>query len=122
MCAGMTRLTCFLLLFAACRTEPLSGSAETSTPPAACAALTTVDACDARSDCISIFSGSELCNSNGCENHFGQCVERAEILCYDVAHVCPMDCPAFDRTCADGFVRAWQSCCEIGCQRAAECN
>ena len=89
--------------------------------PAACDQVTTVEECDARSDCHSVFTdpGTCGCASIGCCAHFsgcapgdhGQCRQPSGLACRIATPFC--ESPA--------FVVSYTSNCYEGCVRADDC-
>jgi len=116
---------------AACRTDMLDGSSTGGDDlgpggpggGAGCATLTTADACEARADCHARFSGSELCNSLGCANHFEICEDGAAARCTPV-DVCIQACTGLQAACNTGDEHEYgdTGCCPTGCVHADHCS
>jgi hypothetical protein len=93
---------------------------DAGTPPGspACATLTTLAACDARSDCHSVFydPGTCGCATPGCCAHFSSCADGATANCRG-----PAACAIASPHCESPYVIAYSNSCFEGCVRATAC-
>jgi hypothetical protein len=88
-----------------------------------CAQLTSQDACEARSDCHSVFydPGTCGCASPGCCARFSSCKEGAKAVCVSPAPgtgFCDMVTPV----CEGPYVIAYTTYCYEGCVLNTECG
>jgi hypothetical protein len=85
----------------------------------ACAALTTLQACDARTDCHAVFDdpGTCGCGSPGCCAHFARCADGDRASCTPAALLCKAAQPF----CEQPYVVGYVGSCYEGCVRASEC-
>ena len=93
-----------------------AGSSDAS---GACALATTVDECDARAGCHSVFvdPGNCRCAALGCCAHFSRCADAAQALCKDNGLLCTMAQPH----CEGPYVIGFASGCYEGCVRMTAC-
>jgi len=85
----------------------------------ACNQLISADACDQRSDCYSVFSGTQPCDLSWCQNSFRACLDGGA-LC--VAGT-PVGCLPLDADCVPGDLVAYDSDnCPIGCVHQRVCG
>jgi hypothetical protein len=84
-----------------------------------CAALTTLQTCDARSDCHAVFEdlGTCGCGSPGCCAHFARCADGDRASCTPAALLCKAAQPF----CEQPYVVGYVGSCYEGCVRASEC-
>jgi hypothetical protein len=87
--------------------------------PITCDQLTSLDSCDSRSDCHSVFFDSQLCGcaTVGCCAHFVKCAFGARATCTAVATVA---CPAPPH-CEGPYVVGYTTSCFEGCVKNADC-
>jgi hypothetical protein len=81
--------------------------------------VTTLAACDARSDCHSVFEdpGTCGCASPGCCAHFARCANFDRAHCMSGVTVCT----ALPPHCEQPYVVAYVDTCYEGCVRATDC-
>lgn len=101
---------------------PTDAAVASDTGAGACSQLTTQTACDARSDCHSVFydPGDCGCASPGCCARFSQCKEGAQAVCVSPSPgtgFCDMATPV----CEGPYVLAYTTYCYEGCVLATEC-
>jgi hypothetical protein len=86
---------------------------------ARCADATTLDACDARSDCHAVFHDPRNCRCDalGCCARFVRCADGDRALCGAVPVLCDGPTPH----CEGPYVISYTSSCYEGCVRATEC-
>jgi len=85
----------------------------------ACADVTTLAACDVRSDCHSVFEdpGTCGCATPGCCAHFARCADLDRAHCMSGAALCAMVPPH----CEQPYVISYTGSCYEGCVRTTEC-
>jgi hypothetical protein len=86
-----------------------------------CSGLTTQAACDARSDCHSVFydPGTCGCASAGCCAHFNRCVDGGKALCAPPTSIgCDMATPF----CESPYVVSYTAICYEGCVLGTKCG
>ena len=85
----------------------------------ACSTVATESACDARTDCHSVFidPGTCGCAGVGCCAHFARCADGAKASCTGTV-VCKTTTPFCD---APAFVVSYTASCYEGCVRPSEC-
>jgi hypothetical protein len=83
-----------------------------------CSEEKTAAACDARSDCHSLFMDSNLCNcaEPGCCMIFERCTDRAQADCRG-----PAMCKMMPPTCGTDYVVAYLETCYEGCVHPTDC-
>ncbi len=88
--------------------------------PAPCSTVTTEAACNARTDCHSVFDdpGTCGCNAVGCCAHFSWCADGAKASCGGVP-LCQVVGPYCDGT---AYVVSYTASCFEGCVRPSECG
>ncbi len=88
--------------------------------PAACSTVTTEAACNARTDCYSVFDdpGTCGCNAVGCCAHFSWCADGAKASCGGMP-LCQVAAPHCE---APAFVVSYSGSCFEGCVRPSECG
>jgi hypothetical protein len=87
--------------------------------PAPCANVTTLAACDARTDCHSVFvdPGTCGCAAVGCCAHFSRCAAGGKASCKGTP-LCQIATPYCE---APAFVVSYTANCYEGCVRPTEC-
>jgi hypothetical protein len=87
--------------------------------PAPCANVTTLAACDARTDCHSVFVDPATCGCNavGCCAHFSRCADGGKALCTGTP-LCKIVTPYCE---APAYVVSYTASCYEGCVRPTEC-
>ena len=91
-------------------------------PPAACplpcAQVTTLDACEARPDCHSVFQdpGTCGCAGSGCCAHFSRCADGDKAACTGTP-LCKIATPF----CESPYVVAYTGSCYEGCVQKKDC-
>jgi len=95
------------------------GSAAGGSTGGACASVTTLEACDARSDCHALFEdpGNCRCAALGCCARFSRCADGDRALCTSGAVLCD----ALTPHCEGPYVVSYTDFCYDGCVRATEC-
>ncbi len=85
----------------------------------ACASVTTLAACDARSDCHSVFEdpGTCGCLALGCCAHFLRCADGDRASCTPNAIACDAATPH----CESPYTVSYTNVCYEGCVRNTEC-
>jgi hypothetical protein len=93
-----------------------AGSVDASGP---CSSATTASACDARTDCHSVFVDPHDCRcaALGCCARFSTCAEGARAICKNVVFTCTIPQPY----CEGPYVLAYANGCYEGCVRMNEC-
>ncbi len=88
--------------------------------PAACSTVITEAACNARTDCHSVFvdPGTCDCTGSGCCAHFSRCADGAKASCTGTP-LCQIVTPYCD---PDAFVVSYTASCYEGCVRPTECG
>jgi hypothetical protein len=88
--------------------------------PAPCASVTTLAACDARTDCHSVFvdPGTCRCGAVGCCAHFSRCADGGKASCKGTP-LCQIATPYCE---APAFVVSYTANCYEGCVRSSECG
>ena len=83
-----------------------------------CADVTTLDACDARTDCHAVFVDLQNCKcaALGCCAHFSRCADGDRANCNG-----PVACDALTPHCEGPYVVSVANACYEGCVRATEC-
>jgi hypothetical protein len=83
-----------------------------------CAAVTTLDACDARSDCHAVFRDEGVCDCapSGCCTQFLRCADGDRAVCAATV-LCRVATPY----CEPPYVVSYAGSCYEGCARASEC-
>ena len=86
----------------------------------ACASLTTLAACDARTDCHARFFDPQTCGcaAIGCCAHFSGCADGAKAVC---AQPPTLGCEIVTPHCEGPYVIAYTPTCYEGCVRASQC-
>jgi hypothetical protein len=86
--------------------------------PTACATVTTLAQCEARTDCHSVFvdPGTCGCGSPGCCEHFSRCVDGDKAKCSG-SPVCTIATPF----CEGTFVVSYTGSCYEGCVQQKDC-
>jgi hypothetical protein len=88
----------------------------------ACAELTTLDACELRRDCYSLFSFPDpmscACTAEGCCATFARCVSGAYANCDGTQISCTIPTPH----CEGDYVLAYKGGCYEGCVRTKDCE
>jgi len=86
--------------------------------PAPCSAATTLDACEARTDCHSVFQdpGTCGCASAGCCEHFLRCADGDKAMCTGTP-LCKIGTPL----CDGPYVVAYTATCYEGCVKQTDC-
>jgi len=87
----------------------------------ACSQLTTQAACDARSDCHSVFRdlGTCGCAAKGCCIHFSACADGGKALCTMPS---TMACTIATPSCESPYVVSYTKACYEGCVLESECE
>ena len=85
----------------------------------ACGALTTLQTCDARSDCHAVFEdpGTCGCAALGCCARFARCADGDRAHCTSGALLCKVAEPH----CEQPYVVSYVDSCYEGCVRASAC-
>jgi hypothetical protein len=88
--------------------------------PASCADVTTQAACDARTDCHSVFGKCLVCDCQapGCPVHFTSCADGGKATCRGTP-LCQTAPPSCDWTTP--YVVSYTAGCYEGCVRPTEC-
>lgn len=87
----------------------------------ACADLDTAAACDARPDCLSLYSGNLPCNSTACENQFMECLDGGTAVCAPPAPGGD-SCTRLDAECVPGDAAIYfANGCFEGCIHSGRC-
>jgi len=86
--------------------------------PVACAQVTTLDACEARTDCHSVFQdpGTCGCAGSGCCAHFSRCADGDKAACTGTP-LCKIATPF----CESPYVVAHTGSCYEGCVQKKDC-
>jgi hypothetical protein len=86
-----------------------------------CSALTTQAACDARSDCHSVFydPGTCGCAGAGCCAHFNRCADGGKAIC---APPSTLGCDMATPFCESPYVISYTTICYEGCVLGTECG
>jgi hypothetical protein len=86
----------------------------------ACSSLTTLAACDARSDCHAVFDdpGTCGCASAGCCAHFSKCADGGKAVCTMPS---TFGCTIHVPFCESPYVVGYTAACYEGCVRASAC-
>jgi hypothetical protein len=84
-----------------------------------CSQVTTLQACDARADCHSVFFDPQTCGcaSVGCCAHFSSCADGDLAQCKNTAVACTIPTPH----CEGTYVIGYSGLCYEGCVRATDC-
>src|SRR5581483_8223596 len=84
-----------------------------------CAAAATVDECDARPGCLSVFVDPHNCRCAqlGCCAHFSRCADGDQALCKNTVFSCTLAEPY----CEGPYVVGYSNGCYEGCVRMTEC-
>jgi hypothetical protein len=87
--------------------------------PVTCDAVTTLDGCEARTDCHSVFvdPGTCGCAAVGCCAHFSRCVAGDKAKCTPPTLLCRVATPF----CEGTFVVAYTDSCFEGCVQKKDC-
>jgi hypothetical protein len=94
------------------------GSGAPDAPPPKCSEVITQAACDARSDCHSVFEdpGTCGCASPGCCAHFRSCADGTWAACLG-----PALCDMVEPFCELPYVIAYKNMCYEGCVQQTDC-
>jgi hypothetical protein len=86
-----------------------------------CAQETSVEACDARTDCHSVFVDPRTCGcaALGCCAHFERCAEGKIAKCTAPGG---LGCEIAEPYCEGPYVIAYTDICYEGCVRQTECG
>lgn len=86
----------------------------------ACSAVTTLEACDARSDCHSVFTDPHncACLALGCCARFSRCADGDCARCAETQTVCD----ALTPYCESPYTVSYTQTCYEGCVRTTECG
>ncbi len=86
---------------------------------AVCSSLTTRDACDARSDCHSVFQdrGNCGCAPAGCCTAFSRCADGGKARCSGT-----IKCVVAPPSCEGPYVVSYTDTCYEGCVLSTECG
>lgn len=86
----------------------------------ACSAVTTLDACDARPDCHSVFNDPHncACAALGCCARFARCADGDRARCAET----PTACDALTPYCESPYTVGYTPTCYEGCVRISECG
>jgi hypothetical protein len=95
------------------------GASGTGGNSGACAAVATLEACDARSDCHSVFEDPHTCKcaALGCCARFKRCADADRASCTNPGIACEAPQPY----CEGPYVVGYTQLCYEGCVRADEC-
>jgi hypothetical protein len=85
----------------------------------ACSAVTTLEACDARTDCHSVFTDPRncACAALGCCARFSRCADGDRAGCTSKGIACEAPVPY----CEAPYVVSYAQLCYEGCVRMTEC-
>jgi len=88
-------------------------------PPLNCAGQATVELCDARTDCHSVFVDAQDCRCGGlgCCARFSRCADGDKAKCSPGA----IACDALAPHCEGEYVVGYTDACYEGCVRMTEC-
>jgi hypothetical protein len=91
---------------------------DAGSPPVTCSQLTTQVACDARSDCHSVFEdpGTCGCAASGCCARFKSCADGGQADC-----VGPALCDLATPNCESPYVVSYRGSCFEGCVKDSTC-
>jgi hypothetical protein len=137
LCSSLAEATCRMNL--ACRAEtcpdcrgtaafvqcsaataaPITCRPAAPCPPAPCPELTTLDECEARADCHSVFvdPGNCDCLALGCCARFARCAPGATALCKDPGVGCEVVTPF----CEGPYMVSYTATCYEGCVQQRDC-
>jgi hypothetical protein len=106
----------------ACFPPPDAGNSTDASSHAdagSCAQETTVEGCDARTDCHSVFIDPHDCRcaALGCCAHFQRCADGKKANCTG-----PVACTIASIFCEGPYVVSYTNACYEGCVRATECG
>lgn len=95
---------------------PSDGGSDAATSP--CSQLTTATACDARSDCHSVYvdPGTCGCAPSGCCARFNRCADGGRANCTG-----PATCKMAEPFCESPYVVSYSNDCYEGCVRQTSC-
>jgi hypothetical protein len=87
--------------------------------PAPCAAATTKEACEARTDCHSVFVDNRDCQcaALGCCARFSRCADGASAVCKAPPILCDLVTPH----CEGPYVVGYSDSCYEGCVQSSDC-
>jgi hypothetical protein len=134
LCAGLTEAAC--VARPDCRTDYCPGCQQTKTYrgcsninapvtpcpalpcPLPCAMVTTLDQCETRTDCHSVFvdPGTCGCSAVGCCEHFSRCADGDKAKCSGMP-LCRIATPF----CEGTFVVSYTDTCYEGCVQKKDC-
>jgi len=88
-------------------------------PQLTCAGVTALEACDARTDCHSVFTDPQDCRCAvaGCCTQFLRCADGDKAKCTPGA----IACDALEPHCEGPYVVSYTDACYEGCARMTEC-
>ena len=99
--------------------DPLAIGCPAILCPAPCTAMTTKDACEARTDCHSVFVDDRACGcaALGCCARFSRCADGASAVCKAPSILCDLVTPY----CEGPYVVGYSGGCYEGCVLSSDC-